>query len=88
MIVNDDGTYSFEFNGQKLGMEDQYSSVNLGAVHDKWELISLENGLFLIKNTFREYYLEWYNQYGNWSSYHPSNPEADDQFHMAFFVVK
>ena len=85
VIVNDDGTYSFEQNGQKLGMEDQYSSLNLGAAHDKWELTSLGNGLYWVKNVVRGNYIEWYNQYNNWSSY--TKPEGDDQYELSFFVV-
>jgi hypothetical protein len=84
VIVNDDGTYSFANDGQNISMADSYSSMNLGEKHDKWALEALGNGQYLVKNTGRGNYLEWYSSKNNWSSY--SNA-ADDQFHMSFYVV-
>ena len=84
VIDNGDGTYSFAHDGQNLGLGDSYSSMNLGEKHDKWVLEALDNGKYLVKNTGRGNYLEWYSSKNNWSSY--SNA-ADDQFHMSFYVV-
>ena len=85
VIVNDDGTYSFSYNGQKLGMQDQYSSMSLGAANDKWELIVLENGTYALKNVVRGNCIEWYASKNNWSTY--TLNESDPLFQLTFFVV-
>ncbi len=87
VIVNDDGTYSFENGGQKIGMQASYASMSMGSVNDKWQVIALGDGLYNIKNTVRGNYMEWYNQYSNWSTYNPSNVATDPQFQIAFFAV-
>ena len=87
VTVNADGTYSFANNGQNIGMADQYTSMNLGAVNDKWELTSLEGTLFNIKNVVRGTYMEWYVQYSNWSTYGANNAATDDQFQLSIYVI-
>ncbi len=87
VIANDDGTFSFANGGQKIAMADSYTSMNLGAAHDKWELTDLGNGLYNIKNTDRGNYMEWYAKYSNWSTYNASNAATDDQFQLAFYKV-
>ena len=87
VTVNADGTYSFANNGQNIGMADQYTSMNLGAVNDKWELTSLEGTLYNIKNTVRNTYMEWYAQYSNWSTYGASNAATDGQFQLSIYVI-
>lgn len=88
VAVNSDGSYSFSYGGKNLGMQDSFASMSLGSVNDKWELTSLGNGLYLIKNTVRGNYIEWYSSKNNWSSYTPSDPASDDQFQLAFYIVK
>ena len=51
VVANDDGTYSFQQDGQSIGLADRYASMDLGAVNDDWKLIDLGNGLYNIKNT-------------------------------------
>lgn len=87
VIANDDGTYSFAQNGQNIAMQDSYSSMSLGSVNDKWELIALDNGSYLLKNVVRGNYMEWTTTYGNWSTYAPAAPESDDQFYLSIFVI-
>ena len=87
VIVNADGTYSFAQNGQNIGLQDSYSSMGLGYVNDKWELIVLDNGTYMLKNVVRGNYIEWYNSMNNWSSYNSDSAATDDQFHLSFFVV-
>lgn len=87
VIVNDDGTYSFQQGEQTIGMQDSYSSMGMGHPNNKWELIALSNGSFLLKNVARGNYMQWTTQHGNWSTYAPSAPEADEQYHLSFFVV-
>ena len=87
VIDNGDGSFSFAYEGQNLGMADSYASMNLGAVHDDWTLTDLGNGLYNVKNVGRGNYLEWYAQYSNWSTYNSSNAATDGQFQMSFYVV-
>ena len=87
VIDNGDGTYSFAYNGQNLGMADSYSSMSLGGVNDNWELTDLGNGLYLIKNTVRGNYIEWYAEKGNWSTYNNTSAASDPQFQLSFYVV-
>ena len=87
VIDNGDGSYSFAYNGQNLGMADSYASMNLGAVHDDWTLTDLGGGLYNIQNTGRGNYIEWYNQYSNWSTYNSSYAATDGQFQLSFWIV-
>ena len=87
VIVNEDGTYSFSYNGKNLGMQDSYASMSLGAVNDKWELIVLENGTYALKNVVRGNCIEWFASKNNWSTYTSNNLEGDPLFQLAFFVV-
>ena len=87
VVANDDGTYSFEQNGQKIAMQDSYTSMSMGAVNDDWNVTSLGNGLYNIQNAVRSTYMEWYNQYSNWSTYAASDAATNDLFQLAFYVV-
>lgn len=87
VVDNKDGTFSFQYGEQNIGLADQYNSMNLGAVNDRWKLIDLGNGLYNIQNAGRGNYMEWHVEYSNWSTYAPSNPETDGQFQLAFYKV-
>ena len=87
VTVNDDGTYSFGQDGQNIGLGDSYASMDLGAVHDGWELIDLGDGLYNVRNTGRGNYMEWYDQYSNWSTYNSSSAATDGQFQLSFCKV-
>nr|MBQ6242204.1 hypothetical protein [Lachnospiraceae bacterium] len=78
VIVNDDGTYSFaDASGNKLGMQDSYSSTSMGAVNDKWTVTAANTeNCFYFQNTVRGRYLEWYDSMGDWSTYSSINDEA------------
>ncbi|MBQ8264017.1 MAG: lamin tail domain-containing protein, partial [Oscillospiraceae bacterium] len=84
---NSDGTISIAQNDKKLGMASQYSSMNLGAENDAWEIVSLGNDLYNVKNVGRGNYIEWYAQYSNWSTYNSSYAATDGQFQLAFYPV-
>ena len=88
VVGNDDGTFSFQQNGQNIGLADAYASMDLGAEHDKWKLIDLGNGLYNVKNTGRGNYMEWYAQYSNWSTYNSSSAATDGQFQLSFYKVE
>ena len=87
VIDNGDGTFSFAYNGQNLGMQDSYASMSLGSVNDKWELVVLDNGSYALKNVVRGNYVEWYASKNNWSTYTCDDLLANDLFHLSFFVV-
>ncbi len=87
VIANEDGTYSFAQNGQNIGLAESHSSMDLGAVNDDWEVIDLGDGLYNIRNTGRGNYMEWYDQYSNWSTYNSSSAASDNQFQLSFYVV-
>ncbi len=87
VIDNGDGTWSFANGGQNIGMADSYASMNLGTVHDDWELVDLGNDLYNVKNTGRGNFMEWYAQYSNWSTYNSSSAATDGQFQIAFYVI-
>ena len=85
IIDNGDGTWSFSYNGQKLGMGDEFASMTLGEKNDKWEVIQLEDGTYNIKNTVRGNYMEWYADKNNWSTYNSKNAATDPLFKLQFF---
>ena len=87
VIDNNDGSFSFAYGDQNLGMADSYSSMNLGAVNDDWTLTDLGNGLYNVQNVGRGNYLEWYDQYANWSTYNSSSAATDPQFQISFYIV-
>ena len=87
VVANDDGTYSFQQNGENIGLADSHASMDLGAVHDDWELIDLGDGLYNVKNTGRGNYMEWYAQYSNWSTYNSNSAATDGQFQLSFYKV-
>ena len=87
VIDNGDGSFSFAYGEQNLGMADSYASMNLGAVHDDWTLTDLGGGLYNIQNVGRGNYIEWYNQYSNWSTYNSSSAATDGQFQLSFYLV-
>lgn len=87
VVDNGDGTFSFQQDGQNIGLAEDHSSMDLGAVNAAWELIDLGDGLYNIKNAVRGNYMEWYAQYNNWSTYNSSNAATDDQFQLSFYKV-
>ena len=87
VVDNNDGTFSFQQDGQNIGLAEQFASMNLGAEHDDWALIDLGDGLYNIKNTGRGNYMEWYAQFGNWSTYNSGSAATDGQFQLSFYKV-
>ena len=87
-IDNGDGTWSFSYNGQNIGMGDQFSSMPLGEKNDKWILEDARNGLYYVKNTVRGSYMEWYSEKNNWSSYGKINPGNESLFALAFYQTE
>ncbi len=66
---NGDGTWSFSYGSQNLGMGDSYSSMPLGEKNDKWILEDAGDGAYYVQNTVRDAYIEWYASNNNWSAY-------------------
>ena len=84
---NGDGTWSFSYNGQNIGMGDSFSSMPLGEKNDKWVLEDAGNGLYYIKNTVRGAYMEWYAEKNNWSSYGKISAGSEGMFALTFYEV-
>ena len=84
---NGDGTWSFSYGGQNIGMGDKYSSMPLGEKNDKWTLEDAGDGLYYIKNTVRNSYMEWYDSKGNWSGFEYINEGTESLFALAFYEV-
>jgi LPXTG-motif cell wall-anchored protein len=87
VVVNEDGTYSFQQGDQKLGMQDSFSSMSMGSVNDKWEVISVGENLYNIKNAVRGNFMEWYASKDNWSTYGSESAATDPLFQLAFYEV-
>ncbi|MBO4839187.1 MAG: hypothetical protein J5493_07470 [Lachnospiraceae bacterium] len=87
VIINDDGSYSFaDASGQKLGMQDSYTSTTMGAPNDKWAVTAANTAdCFYFQNTVRGNYLEWYNSKNNWSTYTTISDET--LFAQQIYVV-
>ncbi|MBQ7123277.1 MAG: CehA/McbA family metallohydrolase [Oscillospiraceae bacterium] len=68
-------------------MAAENSSMTMDAVNDTWEIIPLGEGLYNVKNVGRGSYMEWYNKFGNWSTYNSKYAATDDQFQLAFAPV-
>ena len=84
VTVNDDGSYSFTaLNGDKLALAESYSSLNATGVNDKWVLEDKGNGVYYLKNTGRNLYLEWYADKGNWSCF---GSVSGNLFDISFYV--
>ncbi|WP_143382894.1 S-layer homology domain-containing protein [Flavonifractor sp. An92] len=87
VIDNGDSTWSFSYNDQKIGMGDSFSSMPLGEKNDKWVLEDAGNGLYYIKNTVRNAYMEWYAEKNNWSSYGKISAGSEGMFALSFYKV-
>ena len=87
VVDNGDDSYSFQQDGKNIGINEGFSSLGLGAADDDWALEALEDGTYNVKNVTRGNYLEWYDQYKNWSTYRSSDPAHDDQFCLSFYVI-
>ena len=85
---NGDGTYSFSYGGKNIGMESNYSSMPLGAVNDKWILEDAGNGLYYVKNSVRNSYMEWYAENNNWSAYYNIAAGSEGMFALKFYKVE
>ena len=87
VIDNGDTTWSFSYNGQKIGMNAEKTSMPLGAPNDKWELVDVGNGLYYVKNPVRNAYMEYQDSYGTWSAYYNIDSGSEGMFALAFYQV-
>ena len=82
--VNADNTYTFtSLTGKVLALAASYSSLNDTGVNKTWTLVDKGDGLFLLKNVGRGYYLEWYSSKNNWSTYSAGNT---DEYELSFYA--
>ena len=87
VVKNADGTYSFAYNGENIGLAAEFASMSMGAVNDDWTLVYLGDGLYNIKNVGRGNFMEWFSSKDNWSTYAASNAATDDQFQLSIYIV-
>ena len=87
VIDNGDGTWSFSYDGKNIGMDTEYTSMPLGGVNDKWELVDAGDGLYYVKNTVRNAYMEYQDNFGTWSAYHTISAGSEGMFALAFYKV-
>ena len=87
VIDNGDGTWSFSYNGQNIGMDAEYTSMPLGGVNDKWVLEDADNGLYYVKNTVRNAYMEWFASNNYWSAYYNITSGSEGMFALTFYEV-
>lgn len=87
VIKNDDDTWSFQYDGQKLAMGDSFASMPLGAKNDKWVLESAGNGCWYVENTVRNAYIEWFESRNYWSAYHEIASGSEGMFALRFYNV-
>ena len=84
VTINADGTYTFtSLTGDVIAMAAQYSSLNKDGEHKSWSLVEKGDGLFLLKNTGRNTYLEWYAKMNNWSTYTAGNT---NEYELSFYT--
>ena len=84
VTVNADGSYTFtSLTGVVIALADSYSSLNADGAHKSWTLKANGDGTFLVYNTGRKTYLEWYNSKGNWSTYTAGNTA---EYYLSFYV--
>ena len=84
---NNDGTWSFAYEGQKIGMGDKFSSMPLGEKHNAWTLEATSDGLYYIKNVDRNAYMEWFAAQNKWSGYGKISPGSEGMFALGFYDV-
>lgn len=85
VIANDNGTYSFAYGGENLAMGDDFTSMPLGEKNDQWQLIDAGNGLYYVKNTARNAYIEWYDSNNYWSAYYNIASGSEGMFALKFY---
>ncbi|MDD3400100.1 MAG: 5'-nucleotidase C-terminal domain-containing protein [Eubacteriales bacterium] len=96
VTVNEDSTYTFSQNGDKLAMGASYSSTPKNEVNDKWTLTAVTGGYY-IENVGRtnsagdsHYKLEWYatNTTPYFSGYHTVAEGSEGMFTFVFYKVE
>ena len=80
--------YTFSYDGKKIGMGTEYTSMTLGGVNYKWQVEAAATaGSFYVKNLDRDpakaYYMQWYADKTYWSGYHTLNEEL---MALSFYV--
>ncbi len=84
VTINADGTYTFtSLTGDVIALAASFSSLNKDGEHKSWALTDRGDGTFLMKNTGRNLYLEWYNSKGNWSTYSAGNTK---EYYLSFYI--
>ncbi len=86
VTVNADGSYTFtSLTGDVIALAGSYSSLNVDGEHKSWTIKAKGDGTFLIYNTGRKTYLEWYSSKNNWSTYTAGNTT---EYYLSFYAQK
>ena len=86
VTVNADGSYTFtSLTGDVIALAGSYSSLNVDGENKSWTLKANGDGTFLVKNTGRGNYLEWYASKSNWSTHTAGNTT---EYHISFYAQK
>ena len=84
VTVNADNSYTFtSLTGDVIALADSYSSLNVEGAHKSWTLTAKGDNTFLVYNTGRKTYLEWYNDKNNWSTYTAGD---SDMYYLSFYA--
>lgn len=84
----EDDTYYISCSDGKLSMDTDYSSMPLDKMNDKWTLKDAGNGLYYVKNTGRNAYIEWYAAKSYWSGYGNIAEGSEGMFALKFTPVE
>ena len=84
VTVNADGSYTFtSLTGDVIALADSFASLDASGANKSWTLTANGDGTFLVYNTGRNTYLEWYNSKNNWSTYTKGNT---DEYYLSFYA--
>lgn len=78
-------TYTISCSKDKLSMGASFSSMPLNEINDQWVLEDAGGGLFYVKNTGRNCYIEWYNEKNYWSGYGTIKDDTKGLFALSFY---
>ncbi len=81
-----DGGFSFSYEGQTIGLEDQFSNMSLGGKYNIWKKLDAETkDASYLFNEDRGVYMEYYEAKGYWSTYRTVSDES--LYALNFYVA-
>ncbi len=80
------GDVTISFGGKNLGLGASYTSMDLGAVYDKWRLEDAGNGLYFVRNVGRDdgdYYMTW-SSFETYQADNKKSANGDERYALKF----